>query len=158
MYLLIIASDLTLWVLKCPKHQFQNYELRLLFDFLECQFFFWSIHKETFQGYRVLSNSWPQTSFCLQFYYLLNIVWLPLPCQILSSQKQKSETANTMVGKNINTTMRWFRAVCNTSGFGERVETFFSPKMWQHTGRPTTGYCTESIGLNSWTPHLDFTV
>ena len=34
-------------------------------------------------------------------------------------------------------------------GFGERVETFFSPRMWHHAGRPTTGHSTETIGKNS---------
>ena len=33
--------------------------------------------------------------------------------------------------------------------FGERVETFFSPRMWHHAGRPTTGHSTETIGKNS---------
>ena len=34
-------------------------------------------------------------------------------------------------------------------GFGERVDTFFSPRMWHHAGRPTTGHSTETIEANS---------
>ena len=37
-------------------------------------------------------------------------------------------------------------------GFGERVDTFFSPRMWHHAGRPTTGHCTETIGINVTSP------
>ena len=34
-------------------------------------------------------------------------------------------------------------------GFGERVDTYFSPRMWHHAGRPTTGHSTETIEANS---------
>ena len=34
-------------------------------------------------------------------------------------------------------------------GFGERVDTFFSSRMWHHAGRPTTGHCTETIEINT---------
>ena len=32
------------------------------------------------------------------------------------------------------------------SGFGERVDTFFSLRIWHHAGRPTTGHSAETIG------------
>ena len=35
-------------------------------------------------------------------------------------------------------------------GFGQRV--IFSPRMWHHAGRPTTGHCTETIGINVTSP------
>ena len=31
----------------------------------------------------------------------------------------------------------------------ERVDTFFSPRIWHHAGRPTTGHSAETIGTNS---------
>ena len=34
----------------------------------------------------------------------------------------------------------------------ERVDTFFSPRMWHHAGRPTTGHSTETIGINVTSP------
>ena len=37
-------------------------------------------------------------------------------------------------------------------GFGERVDTFFPSRMWHHAGRPTTGHCTETIGINVTSP------
>ena len=35
------------------------------------------------------------------------------------------------------------------TGFGERVDTFFSPRIWHHAGRPTTGHSAETIRKNS---------
>ena len=32
----------------------------------------------------------------------------------------------------------------------ERVETFFSPWMRYHAGRPTTGHSTEIMGINTY--------
>ena len=32
----------------------------------------------------------------------------------------------------------------------ERVETFFSPWMRHHAGRPTTGHSTETMGINTY--------
>ena len=32
----------------------------------------------------------------------------------------------------------------------ERVETFFSPWMRYHAGRPTTGHSTETMGINTY--------
>ena len=32
----------------------------------------------------------------------------------------------------------------------ERVETFFSPRMRHHAGRPTTGHYTETMGINTY--------
>ena len=37
-------------------------------------------------------------------------------------------------------------------GFGERVDTFFPARMWHHAGRPTTGHCTRTIGINITSP------
>ena len=37
-------------------------------------------------------------------------------------------------------------------GFGEGVDTFFSPRMWHHAGCPTTGHSTETIGINVTSP------
>ena len=34
----------------------------------------------------------------------------------------------------------------------ERVDTFFSPTMWHHAGRPTTGHWMETIGINITSP------
>ena len=36
-----------------------------------------------------------------------------------------------------------------STGFGERVDTFFSPRIWHHAGRPTTGRSAETIGKNN---------
>ena len=32
----------------------------------------------------------------------------------------------------------------------ERVESFFSPRMRHHAGRPTTGHYTETMGINTY--------
>ena len=36
------------------------------------------------------------------------------------------------------------------SGGGETVETFFSLWMWHQAGHPTTGHCTETMGIKSY--------
>ena len=46
----------------------------------------------------------------------------------------------------INDSLHWNDFTCmlemigEKTGFGERVDTFFSPRMWHHAGRPTTGH------------------
>jgi len=35
-------------------------------------------------------------------------------------------------------------------GIDERVESFFSPRMRHHAGRPTTGHYTETMGINTY--------
>ena len=45
---------------------------------------------------------------------------------------------NYFIGKYLYTSYR---------GFGERVDTFFSPRIWRHAGGPTMDHWTETISL-----------
>ena len=93
----------------------------------------------------LISNSDTSCNLCLHWYFSHQVSSPYFLCfSLLHIQVHlyfmKSEPESTRIS-DAN-----FMSTC------ERVDTFFSPTMWHHAGRPTTGHWTETIGINITSP------
>ena len=70
-------------------------------------------------------------------------IWLTLALLCRSSEEQIWQFKNE-VCSNFYLNIRL--------GGRRKSRNFFSLPMWHHAGRPTTDHCTETIGINSYSP------